>query len=253
MIAAVTNQLWWYAARSGGFVAWGLLSASVIWGLMLSGKLRPGQVRPNWILDLHRFLGGLAAVFTGIHVLTIMADSYTDIGVADVLVPFTSSWKPGAVAWGIVGMYLLAAVELTSLLKKHLPKKLWQRVHVLSLPLFALATIHLLQAGTDASNVVVYWIVGIATVVVAGLTAWRVGTRNRTPTPRRTPRPAAPAAAPRAAAPGATAPTPAPVSPTTSPWASPVAPPTTPPWAPPAAPPATSPWAHDDHLTGSHH
>lgn len=188
MIAAVTDQLWWFAARSGGFVAWGLLSASVIWGLMLSGKVRPGHVRPNWILDLHRFLGGLATVFTGVHVLTIMADSYTDFGIADVLVPFTSSWQPGAVAWGIVGMYLLAAVEITSLLKRHLPKQLWQRVHVLSLPLFAVATIHLLHAGTDASNVVVGWLVGAVSVVVVGLTAWRVGTRNRQPTPSRAPR-----------------------------------------------------------------
>jgi hypothetical protein len=185
MIAATTDQLWWFAARAGGFVAWALLSASVIWGLMVSGKVRPGHLRRNWIVDLHRFLGGLAAVFTGIHVLTIMADSYTHFGVSDVLVPFTSSWQPGAVAWGIVGMYLLAAVELTSLLKQHLPTRLWHRVHVLSLPLFAIATIHLLQAGTDTSNVVVVWLVSVVSVVVAGLTAWRVGTRHRTPARRR--------------------------------------------------------------------
>ena len=28
----MTDQLWWYTARSGGFVAWGLLAASVLWG-----------------------------------------------------------------------------------------------------------------------------------------------------------------------------------------------------------------------------
>jgi len=182
----MTEHLWWYAARSGGFVAWGLLSASVIWGLMLSGKVRPGHVRPNWILDLHRFLGGLAAIFTAVHVLTIMADSYTSFGVADVLVPFVSSWKPSAVAWGIVGMYLLAAVELTSLAKRHLPHKIWKRVHVLSLPLFATATVHLLTAGTDASNPVATTVVGAVTAVVVGLTGWRLATLRR-PSTRRVP------------------------------------------------------------------
>ena len=184
----MTTHLWWYAARSGGYVAWGLLSASVIWGLMLSGKVRPGHVRPNWILDLHRFLGGLAAVFTGIHVVTIMLDSSTSFGLADVLVPFTSSWHPGAVAWGIVGMYLLAAVELTSLAKKHLPLKLWKRVHVLSFPLFATATLHLLAAGTDSGNTISMAVVGAVTTAVVALTAWRVAQlgkpSGRQPIPR---------------------------------------------------------------------
>jgi DMSO/TMAO reductase YedYZ heme-binding membrane subunit len=168
------SQLWWYAARAGGFVAWGLLSSSVVLGLMLSGRVRPGSVRPNWILDLHRFLGGFAVIFTALHVVTIMADSYTSIGPTDVLVPFVSSWKPLAVAWGVIAMYLLAAVELTSLVRRHIPRDLWKRVHVLSLPLFALATLHLLQAGTDASNVTVPWIVAAVTALVAALTAWRL-------------------------------------------------------------------------------
>jgi DMSO/TMAO reductase YedYZ heme-binding membrane subunit len=170
----MTEHLWWYAARSGGFVAWGLLSASVIWGLMLSGKVRPGHVRPNWILDLHRFLGGLATIFTVIHVGTIIADTSTDFGPADVLVPFVSSWKPGAVAWGIVALYALVAVELSSLLKKRLPNRIWRRIHVMSLPLFVVATVHLLQAGTDAGNALVPWTVGAVTSLVAGLTGWRV-------------------------------------------------------------------------------
>lgn len=174
------GQLWWYAARSGGFVAWALLAASVVWGLMLSGKVRPGHVRPNWLLDLHRFLGGLASVFTAVHVVTIMADSYTDFGPADVLVPFTSAWNPGAVAWGIVGMYLLAAVEITSLLKRRLPHRVWRRTHALSLPLYATATVHLLTAGTDAGNPLAVAVVGIVSAAIVGLTGWRLaGLRRR--------------------------------------------------------------------------
>ena len=67
------------------------------------------------MLDVHRFLGGLAAVFVGVHVIGLLLDSFVAFGPTDVLVPLASSWHPVAVAWGIVAMYLLVAVELTSL------------------------------------------------------------------------------------------------------------------------------------------
>lgn len=146
------SHLFWYSARAAGIVGWALLSASVIWGLWLSGRVRPMGARPAWILDLHRFLGGLATIFVGVHVVAIMADSFTSFGPTDVLVPFASSWHPVAVAWGVVGMYLLLAVELTSLARKHLPNKVWRLTHIASLPLFVVATIHYLAAGTDAMN-----------------------------------------------------------------------------------------------------
>lgn len=146
------SHLFWYSARAAGIVGWALLSASVIWGLWLSGRVRPLGARPAWILDLHRFLGGLATIFVGVHVLAIMADSYTSFGPTDVLVPFASSWHPVAVAWGVVGMYLLLAVELTSLARKHLPNSVWRLTHLAALPLFVVSTIHYLAAGTDAMN-----------------------------------------------------------------------------------------------------
>ena len=161
------NQLFWYTARAGGIVAWALLAASVVWGLWLSGRVRPFGVRPAWILDLHRFLGGLATIFVGVHVLAILADSYTTIGLSDVLVPFASTWHPVAVAWGVVGFYLLLAVELTSLARKRLPPRVWRRIHVMALPLYVLATIHYLSAGTDAMNPSSLGAVGVSTTAVA--------------------------------------------------------------------------------------
>jgi DMSO/TMAO reductase YedYZ heme-binding membrane subunit len=54
------------------------------------------------------------------------------------------------VAWGIVGMYLLLAIELTSLVRHRMSKRAWHAVHLLSYFLFATTTVHLLTAGTDA-------------------------------------------------------------------------------------------------------
>jgi DMSO/TMAO reductase YedYZ heme-binding membrane subunit len=163
------GQLWWDTARAGGIVSWCLLAASVLWGLAMSTRTVPGRVRPNWMLDVHRFLGGLAVVFVGVHVASIVLDSYVHFGLAEVLVPLASSWHPVAVAWGIVGLYLLLAVELTSLARRRLARRTWRAVHALSFPLFAMATIHGITAGTDRGNPVwqvTVWATSAAVVVL---------------------------------------------------------------------------------------
>src|SRR6476659_8676327 len=170
----MSEQIWWYTARAGGIISWALLAASVLWGLAISTKATAGRVRPNWMLDLHRFLGGLAVVFVGMHVVSIVLDSFVHFGLTDVLVPLASSWHPVAVAWGIVGLYLLLAVELTSLFRRRLPRRLWRGVHALSFPLFALATVHGLTAGTDRGNLLWQVTVWSTTAAVVFLTAVRL-------------------------------------------------------------------------------
>lgn len=148
----MSSQVWWFVSRSSGIIAWALLTLSVCWGLFISTKAVAKASTPAWLLDLHRFLGGLAVTFTGIHLLGLWADSYVEFGWSELFVPMASEWKPGPVAWGIVSLYLLIAVELTSLAMKSLPRKLWRAVHHLSLPLYAMGTYHGVVAGTDKSN-----------------------------------------------------------------------------------------------------
>jgi predicted ferric reductase len=175
----VSDKLWWYVARSGGIVAWVLLALSVLVGLALSTKVFGKHPRPNWLLDLHRFLGGLAVVFTAVHVLAILFDSFVNITLANVFVPFTGSWHPGAVAWGIVTMYALLAVEITSLLRRQLSKAAWRATHYLSFPLFATATIHVLTAGTDRHTFLLRALLAIGVVVIVVLTAIRMRNAER--------------------------------------------------------------------------
>ncbi len=170
----MNGQLWWYVARAGGIVAWTLLAASVLWGLALSTKALGGRPRPNWLLDLHRFLGGLGLVFTGIHVAALVLDNYIDFGLTQILVPFTSSYRPTAVAWGVVALQLLVAVEVTSLLRRSIPRKTWRLVHFASFPLYVSATVHGLTAGTDSGNRFLVLAMWLSVAAVAGLTVLRV-------------------------------------------------------------------------------
>lgn len=176
----MSSQVWWYEARATGYVAWGLVTMSVIAGLLLSTRLTKGRPTPAWTLDLHRFLAGAAVAFTGLHVAGLVADTYVHFGVVDVLVPFASSWKPGAVALGVIAMYLLAAVEVSSLLMRRLPRRVWRVVHLSSYVLFWTATFHLLTAGTDARNPASQLLTVVVIAVVVFLTLVRaLGGRGR--------------------------------------------------------------------------
>ena len=163
----MNEKVWWYVARASGLAAWALLVVAVLWGLLLSTRLLQDKRRPAWLLDLHRWLGGLAVSFTGIHLIGLVADSYEHFGWKEILVPYASEWRPAAVAWGVIGLYLLVAVQTTSLLMRRLPRQLWKRVHYLSFFLLFIATMHSALAGTDVSAV--WYKTASATVISATL------------------------------------------------------------------------------------
>jgi DMSO/TMAO reductase YedYZ heme-binding membrane subunit len=168
-------NLVWVVARTGGLVAWALATASVVWGLALSTKLARRKPWPAWLLDMHRFLGALAVVFTLVHVGAIYLDTYTHFGVADVLVPFATTWHPTAVAWGIVAFYVMLAVELTSLVRSRIGRTWWRRIHFLSFALFVFATVHAVMAGTDTKSALVLGAIVLLSLPVAAFGAIRLG------------------------------------------------------------------------------
>ena len=168
------GSVWWYVARSSGIVAWALAALSVLWGLFLSTKVLARAARPNWLLDLHRFLGGLTVVFVGVHLVGLLFDPWIGFGPLQLLVPFTSDWKPVAVAWGVVAMYLLLAVEITSLLRNRIPKRWWRGVHFASYAVYVLGTVHLLNAGTDRHSPALLWSAALVSLVIAAMTLFRV-------------------------------------------------------------------------------
>lgn len=177
---AVSEKLSWYISRSSGIVAWYLVTASILWGLALSGRLVRRRGIPAWLLDLHRYLGTLSIVFTAVHLIGLVGDNYTHFGWSELFVPMSSEWQPGNVAWGIAGFYLLVAIQLTSWTMRRLPRRVWHAIHLSSFPLFVTGSIHAWRSGTDIDNRALRWtgLAGCALVVM--LLGFRLG--NRRPT-----------------------------------------------------------------------
>jgi methionine sulfoxide reductase heme-binding subunit len=144
--------IWWYLTRSTGIVAAILAVGSVVWGTRFSARATGTRLRPNWWLDLHNWLGGLALAFTIVHVVAAVADSDSGLRVIDALVPGQAQDLATAVSFGVVATYLFVLVVFTSWPKKRLPRRAWRAIHLLSLPALVLVGVHTFQLGSDAAS-----------------------------------------------------------------------------------------------------
>ncbi|MDE3087238.1 MAG: ferric reductase-like transmembrane domain-containing protein [Acidobacteriota bacterium] len=160
--------------RATGIVAMVLLSATVVLGITTSVRhATPEWPRFAW-QDLHRRLSLLSTVFIGLHIATTVADGYAPIGWISALVPFTSPYRRLWLGLGTVGVDLLLAVGITSLLRSRIRPALWRGVHWLAYLCWPVALLHSLGTGTDPR---LAWVAGLLAACVAAVVAavaWRV-------------------------------------------------------------------------------
>lgn len=157
------NTIWenvtWNIARAGGFTAYVLLALAVIVGLALSTQLQSPARWPRLINnELHNFLTLLGTIFLGVHILAVWIDPFTHFGWNEVLIPLASHYRPVWMALGIVALYLGLAIGLSTWIRPRIGYKWWRRLHVLTLGIFVLATIHGLGTGSDTQDP---WALGI--------------------------------------------------------------------------------------------
>lgn len=164
---SVWETVTWAVARAGGLTAYVLLTAAVIMGLALSLRWQsarwPRLINNEW----HNYLTLLSLIFVGIHVLAVLVDPYTHFGLADILVPLASSYRPEWMAFGIVGLYLGIAIGISTWLRPIIGYQWWRRLHVLTLVLYALVTVHGIATGSDTNT---WWALGIylASIAIVG-------------------------------------------------------------------------------------
>jgi predicted ferric reductase len=164
----------WQTARAAGFTTFLLLTLSVALGLVLSARWK-GRGWPRFVTnELHRFATLLALVFLGIHVAAVWIDPFTHFGTAAVLVPLAGNYRPVWTALGIVGLYLVLAIWVTTLLRPVIGYAWWRRLHGLAFVLYGFAFLHGIGAGSDSTTT---WGAAIyfgSLMLVGVLTLWRV-------------------------------------------------------------------------------
>jgi methionine sulfoxide reductase heme-binding subunit len=167
------SQSMWYLTRSTGIVATLLAAASLLWGFLFSARATGRKLRPNWWLDLHNWLGGLALTFVGVHILTSLLYSDSGIGLLQVFVPGTADFGAWGIGWGVIAAYLFAIAVFTTWPRRLRNRRWWRVAHLGSVIGMALALVHAYQSGSDASRVA--FKVGI--VVTAAVASYALGLR----------------------------------------------------------------------------
>lgn len=166
----MNDQVWWYLARAAGMLAAILMVGALVLGVLAATRALKEIDRPAWLVALHRWFRVLTVIAVATHLLALVADSYLHFGLVELLVPFTSSWRPLAVSLGVVGLYLFAVVHISSLAMKRLSKVWWRRLHTLSYLSVWAAIMHAGTAGTDTANAV-YRAVALVLTMLAVLAA----------------------------------------------------------------------------------
>ena len=143
-------QLWWYVTRAAGLVAYLLLWLSTVWGLAISSKIFDPLVTRDYSYDFHQYLSLFALGFIAMHVVVLMLDRYLPFSLLQVLLPFTSSYRPLWVGLGVISLYLLVLVTVTFYLRKRIGTRAFRWIHLLSLLGYLGVTLHALYAGSDS-------------------------------------------------------------------------------------------------------
>jgi len=165
----------WYAARASGVAAYVVLSLVVSLGLTLGGKAQTRRWPRFSVEDVHRFGGLLVGSLIGIHVLTIAADSFLPFSLTQLLVPFTSKYRPLWTGLGIAAAELLLALAITNHYRRRLPYAFWRKAHYLNFAVWTLASVHGLMSGTDRGAAWLAIVYGISVAAVVMLLLWRFG------------------------------------------------------------------------------
>ncbi|MHB8611260.1 MAG: ferric reductase-like transmembrane domain-containing protein [Candidatus Dormibacteraceae bacterium] len=139
----------WYASRGLGMVLLMALTISVVLGIVTSRRWR-GYEWPRFLTaGLHRNVALLALALLPLHGLAVVLDPYAGLGLKDITLPFTSSYRPLWLGLGVLAGELLIALVVTSLVRNRLGLRLWRLTHWLAYAAWPLAVLHGLGTGTD--------------------------------------------------------------------------------------------------------
>jgi len=174
-----SSTVLWYASRATGVVALLLMTAVVLLGLLVTrqGKV-PGLPRFA-VTGLHRNLSLVAVVFVLLHVLTAVADGYVNLPLTAAIVPLASPYERLWIGLGAVSLDITIAVIVTSLLRRHLSRRLWRAVHLLAYLSWPVAWLHSISSSRDMLHSWMFLLAAGCALAVVGAVGWRLAAASR--------------------------------------------------------------------------
>ncbi len=166
----------WYVIRASGLIAGLLLFILILSGLGFITGQAYNFLEPITAWASHKALGITLGISILLHIGALYFDSFVTFDLQSIFIPFVSNYKPivifgisfGSlfVALGVLALYLILAIILTSLFWIEKKPKTWKLTHLLSYIAMIFVFVHALYLGTDlASGVLRYVWIGLILIL----------------------------------------------------------------------------------------
>ena len=128
-----------------GLGAVAAITANLLLGMLISLRYSPVRLWPHRRVNLfmlHRWTAYLALVLILAHPAVLLFLKTPRFRLVDLLWPTHSYLQPKLNVAGAAALYLLGIVLATSLLRTHMPRQVWRRLHLLVFPSAVLLFLH---------------------------------------------------------------------------------------------------------------
>ncbi|HET6449272.1 MAG TPA: hypothetical protein VFG31_09200 [Conexibacter sp.] len=180
MLALADTHAFWITSRAAGVLALLLASLSVSVGLTMGGRFLVRAQRD--LRPLHEALSLAALAALALHAVSLLGDAYLRPSLADLTIPFASSYGAPWMAVGILAGWATALLALSYYARGRIGVARWRRLHRFTALAWLAAIVHALGMGTDAGTSWFLVALGIATVPALTLLVLRLTEERAAPT-----------------------------------------------------------------------
>lgn len=139
----------WETIRSAGIISFILLSLSVIVGIVTS--FIKNKKWKNLMRIFHQSAGWFGFLFAFLHMFLLLFDDYVGYTWLELLIPFSSDHERLLTGLGTLSFWGMFIILLSSDGLKYIGKKLWKKIHYLTIPTYIMSLIHGISLGTDVT------------------------------------------------------------------------------------------------------
>ena len=158
-----TPYLFWITSRAAGFATLILASLGVSLGLLMSTKLLRG--RGADLKHVHEVLALSTIVAIVVHGVSLLGDSYLHPSLADISIPFASSYRTGWTSLGIVAGWAPRPPRPSRTTHgSSIGTARWRSLHRFTALAWLAGLAHALGEGTDAGQL---WFIAMLAIVAA--------------------------------------------------------------------------------------
>ena len=171
----------WLTGRALGIAAYIALTALVLLGVWMRHpwRLRRPVVHAETRLRVHATLATATITLVAGHLVALASDKYAGVGWIGAVVPFAATYRPTAVALGVMGMLSMVLLFATARSAGRRGARHWHNYHRLAIINFALVWFHGVTAGTDTSALRALYVISGGTVVFLAMTRYALIRRPR--------------------------------------------------------------------------